>query len=114
MWLPQANFVAVEVASVRAGVIPIPTRAVVQIASCAAQSVGLDLEWRQHQGRPVALVRLAKPETHSAIRLDRVELSNGEFYIAGRSRHSPASSARDSSSSDLSMNAPAANDAKRR
>jgi hypothetical protein len=85
LWLPEPNFVAVELEAVRAGALPIPASVVVETVSTAAKSAGLEIEWRQHAGRPVALIRLGRPENQTAIRVDRVELREGLLYLEGRS-----------------------------
>jgi hypothetical protein len=48
MWLPESNFVVIELEGVRAGVIPMPSGYVIQTVSAGAKSAGLDLEWKQH------------------------------------------------------------------
>jgi hypothetical protein len=87
VWLPEPNFVAIELETVRAGALPIPSRLLVQTISSVVQSAGLGVEWRQHAGKPVALVRLTRPEKQAAVRLDRVEVREGMLYLAGRSAH---------------------------
>jgi hypothetical protein len=85
VWLPEPNYVAVELETVRAGALPIPARALVQTVSAVVQSAGLEVDWRQHAGKPVALVRLTRSGKEAAIRVDRIELRDGMLYLAGRS-----------------------------
>ena len=107
MWLPESNFVAIEVESVKAGAIPMPAAYVIQTVSAAAKSAGLDLEWKQHNGNPVALLRLGHSDKDSAIRVDQVEITDRILRVAGRSRgHETATEVRppDSDSADVSWN----------
>ena len=107
MWLPESNFVAFELESVRAGVIPMPSGYVIQTVSSAAKSAGLDLEWKQHDGKPVALLRLSGSDQNTAIRVDQVDIKDGTLRVAGRSlRHGVLSSpsSPDANSSDVSWN----------
>jgi hypothetical protein len=107
MWLPESNFVAIELESVRAGVIPMPAEYVIQTVSSAAKSAGLDLEWKQHDGKPVALLRLSRSDQDTAIRVDQVEIKDGTLRVAGRSRgHADLAgpSSPEGDSSDVSWN----------
>jgi hypothetical protein len=85
VWLPEPNFVAVELQTARAGALPIPIRVVVDTVSAVAESAGLHVDWREHEGHPVALLRLGHSEEKAAIQIDRVELREGLLYLAGRS-----------------------------
>jgi hypothetical protein len=107
VWLPEPNFVAVEFEAARAGALPIPIRVVVDTVSAAARSAGFQIDWREHAGCPVALLRLSEPEKQSAVQVDRVELREGMLYVSGRSSHRPAGRSGDvpsKSSSDRSVN----------
>jgi hypothetical protein len=107
MWLPESNFVAIELKSVRAGVIPMPAGYVVQTISSAAKSAGLDLEWKQHDGNPVALLRLSRSDQNTAVRVDQVEIKDGTLRVAGRSGGQgtlPGLSVSEGESSDVSWN----------
>ena len=107
MWLPEPNFVAIELESVRAGVIPMPAGYVIQTISLAAKSAGLDLEWKQHDGNPVALLRLGRSDESTAVRVDQVEIKDGTLRVAGRSRGQgtfPGLGSLEGASSDMSWN----------
>lgn len=107
IWLPESNFVAFELESVRAGVIPMPAGYVIQTVSSAAKSAGLDLEWKQHDGKPVALLRLSRSDQDTAIRVDQVEIKDRTLRVAGRSRrHADLAgpSSPEGDSSDVSWN----------
>lgn len=107
VWLPESNFVAIELESVRAGVIPMPAGYVIQTISSAAKSAGLEIEWKQHDGNPVALLRLGSADDNAAIRVDQVEIKDGLLRVAGHSRgHGtfPGLRSPDADSSDVSWN----------
>ena len=86
IWLPESNLVAIELEKIRAGVIPLSSGPVIEALSTAAASAGLDLEWRQHAGNPVALLRLSRPEGEADIAIERLELQPGKLRVAGHSR----------------------------
>ena len=108
VWLPEPNFVAVELETVRAGALPLPAGIVVQNVTAAVQAAGLQIEWRQHAGKAVALVRLAEPNGDAAVRVDRLEMKQGLLYVAGRSARGrsgdSAGSSASGSSSEMSLN----------
>ena len=89
MWLPESNLVAIEFEKIRAGVIPLSAGPVIEALSAAAESAGLDLEWRRHAGNPVALLRLSRPERTTDIEIERLELQPGKLRVAGHSRKAP-------------------------
>ena len=107
VWLPESNFVAIELESVRAGVIPMPAGYVIQTVTSAAKSAGLDLEWKQHDGNPVALLRLSRSDHTAAVCVDKVEIKDGVLRVVGRSRGQgtlPGLRSPDGDSSDVSWN----------
>jgi hypothetical protein len=85
VWLPEPNFVAIELESVRAGAIPVPPGVVVQTVTDAVRAAGFEIEWRRHDGNPVALVRLGRADNPGSARVEQVELRDGLLYVAGRS-----------------------------
>jgi len=85
VWLPEPNLVAVEIAEVRAGAIPLPSGPVVRTISSAAASAGVELVWQQNDGKPVALLRLKGPDNHNGFGIEHIELNDGSLYVAGRS-----------------------------
>ena len=88
MWLPEANLVAIEFEKIRAGLVPLPSGPVVDTLSAVAESAGLDLEWRQHAGNPVALLRLGRRDSEATIEIERLDLQQGMLHVAGHSRRS--------------------------
>ena len=107
LWLPEPNVLALEIEHVRAGAIPLPSGPVVEMLATAAESAGLDLEWQQYAGHPVALLRLKGPENTSGLGIDRIEIQDGMFYAAGRSFHADPKSRKGrqpDDSSDVSAN----------
>jgi hypothetical protein len=88
VWLPEPNVLALEVERVRAGSIPLPSGPVIELVTSAAASAGLDIEWQQYDGHPVAIVRLKASEKTSGLGIDRIEIQDGVLYAAGRSLQS--------------------------
>jgi hypothetical protein len=109
MWLPEPNLLAVEFQRVRAGAIPLPAGSVIPTLSSAARSAGWDVQWKQHRGHPVALVRLNQPQREGRVAIECVEFSSGSLRVAGRVRtdlssiHQMADSA-DADSPEISAN----------
>ncbi|MEX0704687.1 MAG: hypothetical protein WD069_21485 [Planctomycetales bacterium] len=90
-WVPEANHLAVEVRSVRAGLIPIPLDQVVDEVTQQFESNGWRVEWKQIDGNDVMLVHLDRG-LHDQPVLERIDLADGSVRISG-SRRTGGSSA---------------------
>jgi hypothetical protein len=87
LWLPDPNVIAFEIEVVRAGRMPVPATLVTEMVTKAAESAGLDLQWKKHAGNHVAWLRLGGSEAdRSDVGLEQVELRPGMLVITGRSR----------------------------
>lgn len=102
VWLPEPNYVAVELESVRAGAIPVPSGFVVRTVTDAVRATGIEIEWRHHEGHPVALLRLSRNDNPEAAQVDRLELRDGLLYLAGRSSGGGSKKHKDSGSGRIS------------
>ena len=84
LWAPRPDVVAMEFERIRAGQIPLPFSTVMDTLSDAARSAGLTLEWKQHEGHPVALLKVARGKNGMAI--DRAQVTNGALVLGGHTR----------------------------
>ncbi len=95
----EPNVIAVRICQARAGVLPIPLKQWLDRISTAAQRSNVPLRWAQRDGDPVALVTVPTEHedyAHRHVRLDTLELREGEIYLAGRTE--PAGRAEHASS----------------
>ena len=83
----QTNEVAITVQRVRAGLLPLPLKDLLDEVANAARRGELDLRWAQSDGSPVALLRV--PSELPALevegfRLQEIELAEGEIRLIGQ------------------------------
>ncbi len=94
-YLHEPNVVAVRIRHARAGTLPVPLGHILDSISHAAQQLNLRLEWRKSHGDPVALITL--PPLHDGkskpLRLDLLELRDGELFVAGEVGNPPLDTA---------------------
>lgn len=85
VYLSAPDIVALEIRSAHAGKLPVPLGQVLDGITKSAQNMDLPLEWRQHNGNPVALLTIAaaRDVTDRAIAIDKIELRQGELFLAG-------------------------------
>lgn len=80
--------VAGQLRKARAGSLPIPTKQLVDELTRAARQADLPLRWDQSGGDPVALFRLPdklRELNGRRVRVEKIELRDGEIEIIGRS-----------------------------
>ena len=96
LYLSQENVVALRLRRVRAGLLPVPLAEVLRTIAQAGRNFGLLVQWQHVGGDPVALIRLSRDvDDETELRLEAVELREGEIYVAGRTLpYSPAELAR--------------------
>jgi hypothetical protein len=81
---PEPNVVALRIVRARAGAIPWPLKSVLDGVSKAARDMQIHLEWRQAGNDPVAMLSLPEdPESHRVVRIESVEVADGEIRIVG-------------------------------
>jgi len=83
----KPNQIAVRLRSVRAGVVPVPLRGLLDQMADSARRSGIDLRWSQQDGDPVALIQVpTRQENHPGrkIHVESLEVRDGEIYLAGR------------------------------
>jgi hypothetical protein len=85
-FLAEPNVIALRIQRARAGAMPLPLDQILQGFSTAAQRAKLQLDWKQSDGDPVALVTLPSLlcDDELLLRLETLELSEGELRLAGQ------------------------------
>jgi hypothetical protein len=83
----EQNEVAIRIDHVRAGALPLPLADFMSEAAGRAAEIGFPLRWTEHQGKPVALLRLSFDEEEFENRrliLEQLDLGQGELSVLGR------------------------------
>ena len=85
VYLAEPNVLALRIRKARAGAIPLPLDDVLEQISRAARRMDLELEWRQADGDPVALLSIRSPKDADGrlVRIESLELAENEIYLAG-------------------------------
>jgi hypothetical protein len=87
VWLVanEANVVAVEVAGLHAGMMPVTMQSMLERIAEVGRQWNLEVNWYRHDGNPVALVRLQPDRPNPSVILQRLELQDGKIYVEGKS-----------------------------
>ena len=90
VWLVanEPNMIAVEVAGVHAGALPVATHSVLEQIADNARQHNIEVNWYRHDDKPVALVRLQPDRPNPTMLLQRLELQEGRIVIAGKATDS--------------------------
>ena len=83
----QSNEVAITVQQVRAGLLPLPLKDLLDEVAAVARRAELDLRWAQSAGAPVALLRVPAeiPSLEvDGFQLDEIALGEGEIRLIGQ------------------------------
>jgi hypothetical protein len=93
-YLHSPHVVAIRISHARAGALPVPLGLILDGISNVARDLNLRLEWRKAQGDPVALITLPPlgDGPRESMRLDSIELREGELFVAGTVGRSPLES----------------------
>ena len=90
VYLAKPNLVAVRIKQVRAGALPMPLNQVLDSIAEAATEAGWQLEWRQQDGDPVALVHVPEirddGDADKRLHLDEILVRDGSIYLAGHTK----------------------------
>jgi len=83
IWLvpTEMNTFAVEIVKRRAGAMPFPTQALLEEISTMARRRKVEVDWYQHQGNPVALIRVQPDSPRPPmkfVRIDSQPAANGK------------------------------------
>lgn len=85
-WVPEPNQLALEVQSVKVGLIPYPLDDVLEDISVQLASEGFRSEWREMDGNDVLVVDLDRGDSETSPVLEAIELDDGAIRISGRGR----------------------------
>jgi hypothetical protein len=87
VWLcpKDMNVVALELQGLRAGSLPITAQSLLDRVSEVARRQDIEVTWYRLEGNPVALLRFQATQPRPTVRLERLELTEGELLIVGRS-----------------------------
>jgi hypothetical protein len=88
VFLSAPNEVAIRFRRASLGSLPVPLAKVIQPVGQAAAQLDLHLTWQQQDGDPVAVVSLDRSPSADDrdVKLEAIELADGELRIAGASR----------------------------
>jgi hypothetical protein len=87
-WVPEPNTLAIEIASIRAGLVPIPLDSVLEELSNQIQTDGWRAEWSQLDGNDVLLVHFDSGAEDQPV-LESVQVVGEMVRISGsRAQHS--------------------------
>jgi hypothetical protein len=82
--LPEPNVVALRIVRARAGAVPLPLKRVLDGLSQAARDMRIRLNWRQAANDPVAMLSPPdNPDADCVVRIESLELADGEIRISG-------------------------------
>ncbi len=90
--IPQENnVVALKLMGVRAGVIPLSSKLLMDQMTGLIRSTNNDIEvsWYRHEGHLVALLRFGGSGRRSTSQLDQLRVHQGKIIIAGHSLNAP-------------------------
>lgn len=109
----EFNVVALEIQGIRAGLLPVSSRSLLEKISEVAQQQHIDVSWYRYNRNPVALLRFQADKAAPTVQLDRLELHPGKLVICGNPipaappKPAPPTAAADAPSSPAAAQAPA-------
>lgn len=85
VFVDERGLLAIQLRSVHAGSLPLPTKDIVDRTQTALKRTALPCHWAQNDGQPVLLVDVSAlvSNEHQQRELETVELHDGEIYLAG-------------------------------
>lgn len=92
LWFPEPNLLAVELRDGQAGSIPVSITRAIHQAAARSPKPGWNIEWKEHQGNPVALVRLKWEKICKDLTVEEVRIEQGLLYVRGNSEGCDAGS----------------------
>ena len=81
-WVPEPNQLALEIASVKAGSLPVPLDEVLKKIQSNFESRGWRVEWRQKDGNEVLLVDFSNARKKRSV-LKGIVLKDGSITVSG-------------------------------
>jgi hypothetical protein len=90
VWLAkqETNVVALELQGLHAGSLPVSAQSLLDRISEVVrrdENNAIEITWYRHEGNPVALLRFQANQPRPTVRLDTLQLGQGELIIGGRS-----------------------------
>jgi len=86
--VPEPNVLELTLEKVRAGVLPVPAENMIERIVTHVREQGLEASWKRVDGLPVVLVKYTPHFDREDVRLEDVEVRDGEIRLAGRSSRS--------------------------
>jgi hypothetical protein len=85
VFLTEEGDVAVRLMKVQAGTLPLPVAIVADEIATACENLSLPILWSEHDGRPVAMIKIGNADAANGPRwfIDAIELTEGELFVSG-------------------------------
>ncbi len=81
----EGNTVELVLEKIRAGILPVPADNFLDRIIDYARCHGVDVEWSRKDGYPVVVMRYTPNLEREDVRLEEVQIGNGQIRLAGRS-----------------------------
>lgn len=81
--MSEPNVLKVRLSRARAGAFPLPLGNILEGVARAAADAKVQLSWLQSGGDPVAIIRLHPGDQRAVYRLEKLQLSDDEVFVAG-------------------------------
>lgn len=81
--MSEPNVLKVRLSRARAGTFPLPLGSILEGIARAAADAKVQLSWLQIDGDPVAIIRLHAGDQTAHYRLEKLQLSDDELFVAG-------------------------------
>lgn len=86
-WIQDQNRLAIEIESIRAGIVPIPLEEMLENLTQQLVDSGWDVTWNHANGHDVAVITLQQEKPDSPV-LESLLIDEGEVRVSGRSKSS--------------------------
>lgn len=83
--VPEPNVLELTFEKIRAGMLPVPAEHVLDRITAHARGQGLDVRWKREGGLPVAVLRYTPHDGRDDVKLERIDIRDGQIRLAGRS-----------------------------
>jgi hypothetical protein len=83
--VPKGNVLELTLEKIRAGALPVPADKILDRIVEHVRDRGLEVEWKRVDHLPVVTLRYTPDDDREDVRLERVEIRDGQIQLAGRS-----------------------------
>jgi hypothetical protein len=83
--VPEPNMLELTFEKIRAGVLPVPAEKVIDRIIAHVQEQNVDCYWKRVDGLPVVVVKYRPHFDRDDVRLEQLQIREGEIRLAGRS-----------------------------